>query len=127
MRPPRFRLWTLMVAVAVVAIALGCTKEGSRIYLQWLAYRDDASRNRSFATKLQEAAAQGKYIHLFSGATRPVTPAEIVEMNHWAAEYDRLARMYEGAAAHPWRTVPTGILLPFKNSTEEYLRPLPPD
>jgi hypothetical protein len=84
MRLPRFRLRTLMVAVAVAAVVLG------------LGARSLAFRQRAECCRTRFEPVCGEY--------RPETPAEIAE-DRRRTYHAHLWAKYERAARYPWLPV----------------------
>jgi hypothetical protein len=102
MRPPphplRFRVRSLMVAVAVIAVALGS--------LFWLSKRHDrfvrlAAQHSSAASRLEYqlvAEEQG-----WGNQGRYKRPQRILDLVRW---HDRMSAKYARAAFRPWLSAP---------------------
>lgn len=96
MRPPRFCLRTLLIAVALAALGVGGylqnqgTRRAARQYSQRAdVYAAAARHTRRLARKADGAASRGK----------------AVQYDAIADHYDGLARTYMQAAGRPWRRV----------------------
>src|SRR5262249_43910019 len=89
----RFTLQGLMVAVAVVAVALGLGAEVARLRHAARAYRKKAA---------QYEAAERTNLTFFEWNPHPAN-RDLLET---AAYWGQLKRKYTAAALHPWRSVP---------------------
>ena len=105
MRPPRFRLRTLLVAVAVVALLMGGSVEVVRLRRQSAIYRDRADHHAAVEGVLRSIAAR-------QGDGSPVddSPGPGVRSKRFTArimaEHEaRLRLKYDRAVARPWRPV----------------------
>jgi hypothetical protein len=133
MKPPRVRLWTLLVAVAALAVPLWG--------LRWLSlrgrYRDEAALHAQLA---EQCAWTGRYIDPRTRLYNALSPDSAAQLwgqvavlrdgtlwflqdgtritdeaqraavasryLSYAAEHDRLERAYRRAARYPWSSAP---------------------
>ena len=103
MRPPRFRLRTLLIAVAVMGVALGAWGriEGRRARMLGLA-EEHRSRIVGLSIDRDYARLGVSLCDITTGyPLRPVTPGER-RRDRW---HFRLYLKYQDAAARPWLPV----------------------
>ncbi|MDR3632994.1 MAG: hypothetical protein P4L84_04105 [Isosphaeraceae bacterium] len=103
---PRFRIWTLMIAVGVVALALGGMLGVLRLRQRASAYRATASRYADLELvwrSIEERDGGGSPVDVYDGPyrthRRTTTRAVLDQMR-------RLRATYECAARCPWLPVP---------------------
>ena len=97
MPPPRFRLRTLMIAVAVVALIMGVATKRERSLRFKLLAASHAAKEANFESLLRAMVTRNPLEERFH-ATADYLPQVI--------EYERiLKKKYEHAATHPWVTV----------------------
>jgi hypothetical protein len=95
MRPPRFRLRTLLIAVAVVSVALG----GELMRRRRISHREQAA-SHSDAEELSRAYADDA-----RGQPGPIAPQRVAWGEVLAAYHAAMSRKYERAARYPWLPV----------------------
>jgi hypothetical protein len=113
MRPPRFRLRTLLIAVAVIAAALAVGAERTR--RRWVHLREEAALHaeaeRLWLQRAIDIESGRPTTDDVSNCRWEDTPANrFREGQHYrenAAHHARLKRSFERAAARPWLPVAT--------------------
>jgi hypothetical protein len=99
MRMPscRFRLRTLLIMVAVVAVLMGT----ERMRQRWVLYRQRATMYARLATILRE----GQQITYHKGAG-PTVMLGRADMMRLSAYYANKSQVYRRVASRPWQPVP---------------------
>lgn len=106
MRPPRFRLRTLLIAVAVVSAAAGMMalrRRSGRLAEVAATYRAAWQQHR-------DARDRGIPIFVMDDAGVPAPTRRLTdrEADRWIEYYDARASRYERAARYPWLPVEPG-------------------
>ena len=103
MRLPRFRIWTLMIAVALVAIVFGCWMELERVWRR----AEYGDRLRSYSEREKENTEQAEEL-------KRRIPEDPDHFKHWSAYYAKQAaaaarekrRLERLIARQPWEPDP---------------------
>ena len=101
LRPVRFRLWWMVVAVAVAALILW----GETMRRRRVTYEYRASIHATYGRQFREAFEK-QSLNVFAFQHGPVFAATPTLRLKWAEYHENLSRKYERAARHPWETVP---------------------
>lgn len=103
MRMPRFRIRTLMIAVAVVAVIL-CGARLAKIEQKRKAFRTRAAIHATYGRSFRDAYEKRTAV-AFEFPHGPVFARTLALRLAWAEYHESLALKYEHAARYPWLPV----------------------